>query len=47
MYVDALKNQVWKWGSVQPELIWTKFDENGMYNEPFDKELPKMLLDDE
>ena len=47
MMVDALKNQVFKWGPVQPELIWTKFNEQGGYNPPFDKELPKAIMDDD
>ena len=39
MYVDALKNEVWKWGATQPELMWTKYDDNGGYNPPFNREL--------
>tara|TARA_R110001632_G_scaffold56761_1_gene138907 strand:+ start:79 stop:354 length:276 start_codon:yes stop_codon:yes gene_type:complete len=39
LYVDALKNECWKWGATQPEFMWSKYDENGNYNEPFNKSL--------
>jgi len=35
LYIDALKNTVWKWGNLQPELLWSKYDDNGNYNPPF------------
>ena len=36
MLVDVLKNEVWKWGGdLQPEHMWSKFNEDGSFNEPF------------
>ena len=35
LFVDAIKNEVWKWGNIQPEFMWSKYDENGNYNPPF------------
>ena len=39
LYVDVLKNEVWKWGACQPEFMWSKYDDNGNYNQPFNKSL--------
>ena len=35
LYVDVLKNTVWKWGNLQPIFMWSKFDDEGNYNPPF------------
>ena len=35
LFVDALKNEAWKWGSCEPEFLWKKYSDSGGYNEPF------------
>ncbi len=37
LYVDVIKNEVWKWGASQPKFLWSKYNENGGYNPPFQK----------
>ena len=35
LYVDAIQNKVYKWGNIQPEFMWSKYDDDGNYNPPF------------
>tara|TARA_R110000782_G_scaffold161275_1_gene253275 strand:- start:5445 stop:6233 length:789 start_codon:yes stop_codon:yes gene_type:complete len=35
LFVDAIKNECWKWGNCEPEFLWSKYSDNGGYNEPF------------
>ena len=41
LYVDAIKNTVYKWGNIQPEFMWSKYNDDGGYNPPFT--LPKNI----
>tara|TARA_R110000796_G_scaffold109165_9_gene220513 strand:+ start:554 stop:1345 length:792 start_codon:yes stop_codon:yes gene_type:complete len=35
LFVDAIKNECWKWGNCEPEYLWGKYSDDGGYNKPF------------
>ena len=35
LFVDAIKNECWKWGNCEPEYLWGKYNDDGGYNKPF------------
>ena len=46
LFVDALKNECWKWGNCEPEFLWSKYSDNGGYNEPFKIPSGTVIIED-